>query len=173
MNTIQRRVGVTAVSISLILSTGCDTPSGALVGGALGAVAGGVIGKQTGNEGAGILAGALIGGIAGGIIGRINEQQRAQLQKQSPRTLRTIKHNDEVVAQQKKARQSSEAPAKAPALARFTVDDIKALNDASVKPGVIVDEIKKSKSTYSQADIASAEEAHVDPSVIRAMKQNA
>ena len=179
MNIIQRSAGITVVSMSLVLVTGCDTPSGAIIGAGLGAVAGGIIGHASGNEDAGIIIGGVIGGIAGGIIGQINERQRAQLQLESPQTLRTIQYNDEVTSHQTQTRRSSSPSSspspekqKAPTLARLTVDDIKALSGASVKPNVIIAEIKKSKSSYSSQDIASAQsDASVDPSVIDYMKQ--
>jgi hypothetical protein len=53
------------------------------------------------------------------------------------------------------------------------VEDIKALAAAGVKPDVIIEEIGKSKSVYSQQDIAAVQQATppVDPRVIEFMKK--
>lgn len=157
------------MSITLTFATGCDTPGGGALGGAaIGAGLGAIVGAATGNVQRGAIIGAALGGISGGIIGQINAEQKAKLQQNSPQTLQTIQHNDQAVATAKKD------PAKpAPQnLTPLTVDDIKALAGAGVKNQVIIDEIKTSKSVYTQQDIDAAQQANpaVDASVIECMK---
>lgn len=206
MKLTQRTAGLTLVSVGLVLATGCNTSTGAFTGGAVGGVLGGVIGHATGNTRAGILIGAASGAVAGGIIGHLNAQQQARLRQQSPQTLATIQHNDEVLRQQAAQPQPvSSPPQPVPAqpqiqpeqpqpsntappqgqpqpdsaqtqnsnLIPLTVEDVKALAAAGVKPEVIIDEIGKSKSVYSQQDIAMAQQANppVDPSVLDFMKK--
>jgi hypothetical protein len=52
------------------------------------------------------------------------------------------------------------------------VSDIEAMTGAGIKPDAIIDAIKESKTTYTDADIQSAQQATppVDPSVIAFMK---
>jgi hypothetical protein len=59
------------------------------------------------------------------------------------------------------------------ALIPLTVDDIKALDAAGVKKDAIIAEIQRSKSVYTQADIASLQQSdpHIDPAVIDCMKK--
>jgi hypothetical protein len=58
---------------------------------------------------------------------------------------------------------------------QFTVDDIKALTAAGVKPDAITKEIDISQSKFSPQDIAAAQQANppVDPEVIEYMKSHA
>jgi predicted lipid-binding transport protein (Tim44 family) len=169
MEIIQRSVGITFMSITLTLATGCDTPGGGAVGGAaVGAGLGALIGAATGNAGRGAIIGAALGGISGGIIGEINAQQKAKLQQSSPQTLQTIQHNDQAVAAAKKDA-ANPAPQN---LTPLTADDIKALAAAGVKNEVIINEIKTSKTVYTQQDIDAVQQANpaVDASVIDVMK---
>jgi transcription initiation factor TFIID subunit TAF12 len=128
-------------------------------------------------------AGAVTGALIGSMIDR--EQQR-QLQQQSSQTLQTIQHNDAVYQQQQKAAQApaqgqalpgGQPPSTPPADASsqmqpLTVDDIKALSSAGVKPEAITKEIDISHSKFSPQDIAAAQQATpaVDPGVIEYMK---
>jgi outer membrane lipoprotein SlyB len=98
MNSIQRNLTLTVVSLTLVLVTGCDTPSGALSGAAIGGVIGGLVAKR--DPALGALIGVASGAIIGGAIGRINEQQRARLQAQSPQTWNAIQYNQKFVNQQ-------------------------------------------------------------------------
>ena len=54
----------------------------------------------------------------------------------------------------------------------FTVDDIKALDAAGVKKDVIIAEIGRSKSVYTQADITALQQSNpnIDPAIIKCMK---
>jgi hypothetical protein len=60
-------------------------------------------------------------------------------------------------------------PAQGPA--PLTVDDIKALSSTGVRPDVINSEIDQSKTVYTAQDIAAAQQANVDPSVIQHMQK--
>ena len=166
---------IKSLSLTLVAAltlSACDTQSGALIGGGVGAVAGAIVGKK--NPALGALIGGAGGAIVGGILGRINEQQRAKLQATSPRTLRTIQHNDEVAANRPahSPSASTSPKEKAPAMTKLTVDDIKALSSAGVSSSVIVSEIKKSNSTYNSGEIASAQsDSSIDASVVAAMKR--
>ena len=147
------------------------------MGGLAGALAGSLAGGRH-HGGEGVLIGGLSGIIVGGLIGNmIDHEQRQRLRQQSPQTLETIQHNDNV------ARQQSAQPQPQPAqpqpaqtqnltLTPLTVDDIKALANAGVKKEVITQEIVTSQSKYSSQDIAAAQQANVDPDVINCMKSH-
>ena len=77
----------------------------------------------------GTVAGVVAGAIMGNIVDHINADQRAQLQQQSPQTLQTIQHNDEVIQhQQAQAPPGQTTPSQTTeTLTPLTVDDIKAL----------------------------------------------
>jgi hypothetical protein len=92
------------------------------------------------------------------IIAVITPAQQAQL---PPQTVKTIQHNDAVV-QQPTPSQTTET------LTPLTIDDIKALTGAGVKPEVIIAEIMKSNSTYSQTDINAAKQVN-NPSIAQAV----
>jgi hypothetical protein len=109
----------------------------------------------------------------GGILARLNPQQKARLQQQSPQTLLTLAHNDAVYQhQQQRAAQAQTPPPPAEALTPLTVADIKALDSAGVKKDVIIDEIKRSQSVYTQADITALQQSNpnIDPAIIKCMK---
>jgi outer membrane lipoprotein SlyB len=184
-----RTIGVAVVSLGLVLTTGCENPNGtqnntgtgALAGGAFGAFAGALAGgRHHALEGA--LIGAAAGAITGALIGNmIDREQQQRLQQQSPQTLQTIQHNDAVYQQQQHAAQA-QPPGQAPqaqtpappaeALTPLTVDDIKALDAAGVKKDVIIAEIGRSKSVYTQADITALQQSNpnIDPAIIKCMK---
>jgi predicted lipid-binding transport protein (Tim44 family) len=178
---ISRNIAASAVSAALILTTGCVNPdgtqnntgSGALIGGAVGALAGAATGGRHSGENA--MFGALAGAVAGGLIGHMmDEQQQERLRQQSPQTLQTVQHNDQIASQPAPpppAAGQPAAPADAPT--PLKVDDIKALTAAGVKADAVIQAIKESKAApYSAADIAAAEQANppVDPTVIAFMK---
>jgi outer membrane lipoprotein SlyB len=184
-----RTIGVAVVSLGLVLTTGCENPNGtqnntgtgALAGGAFGAFAGALAGgRHHALEGA--LIGAAAGAITGALIGNmIDREQQQRLQQQSPQTLQTIQHNDAVYQQQQQAAQA-QPPGQAPqaqtpappaeAHTPLTVDDIKALDAAGVKKDVIIAEIGRSKSVYTQADITALQQSNpnIDPAIIKCMK---
>jgi outer membrane lipoprotein SlyB len=193
-----RTIGVAVVSLGLVLATGCVNPdgtqnntgTGALAGGAFGAFAGAMAGGRH-HALEGLFIGAAAGAITGGLIGHmIDRDQQQRLQQQSPQTLQTIQHNDAVYYQQQQAAQAP-APAPAPqaqtpgpapqaqaptppteALIPLSVDDIKALDAAGVKKDVIIAEIGRSKSVYTQADITALQQSdpNIDPAILKCMK---
>jgi outer membrane lipoprotein SlyB len=185
MKFIQRTIAVTIVSAILALTSGCDTAgSGAAAGGVFGGALGSAIGIATGHPELGAAIGVSAGMVTGAIIGQINADQRARLQAQSPQTLQTIQHNDAIYQQQQQAAQaqsqgqapqaqSQAPPAEAPT--PLTLDDIKALDSAGVKKDVIIAEIGRSKSSYTQADISALQQSNpnIDPSIIDCMRKTA
>jgi predicted lipid-binding transport protein (Tim44 family) len=196
MKNRHRIIGIAVVSLELVLTTGCENPNGtpnntgtgALVGGLAGALAGGLSGGRHAGEHA--LIGGLVGAVAGGLIGNmIDREQQQRLQQQSPQTWQTIQYNDAVYQQQQAAAQGQPAapppppPAAAPgapaqtppqagAPVPLTVEDIKALTAAGVKPDAITKEIDVSQSKFSAQDIAAAQQADppVAPAVVEYMK---
>ena len=191
MKIMYRTICVAVVSVGLVLPAGCvgpngqrdNTGTGALTGGAFGALTGALIGGPR-HAAAGALIGGLSGLIAGGFVGHMMDQdQRQQLQRQSPQTLQVIQHNDAVYQQQQtaaKAQTSGQAPqaqTQAPPtepLTPLTVDDIKALDSIGLKKEAIIAAIERSKSVYTQADIAALQQSNpnIDPAVIEYMKKN-
>ena len=175
-----------------------NTGSGALIGGALGAITGAVIGHNNGNTGAGALIGAAAGVIAGGLIGNmIDQQQQQQLQQQYPQTWNKLQNNDAVYANSPSslappttaptpatapppsalpavtaATPSIPAATTTPQMQPLTVDDIKALAAAGVRPDAINKEIDISQSKFSQSDIAAAQQANVNSEVIAHMQSH-
>jgi TPR repeat protein len=63
-------------------------------------------------------------------------------------------------------------PAEPSSGAPITVDEIKELSNAGVKPDTLTDQIKQTNSKFSSQDIAAAQLAKVDPAVIECMKEN-
>ncbi len=181
----QGAIGVTILCAALALTSGCSTVEGTGIGVAIGCGVGFAIGHAIGNEALGTILGCGVGAIAGGIIGQINEQQRAKLQAQSPQTLQTIQHNDDVYKQQQRqaAQAQQQTPGQAPqgqtqpapteAFTPLTVDDIKALGSAGVKKEVVIAEIERSKSVYTQADLTALRQSNpnIDPAIIESMKR--
>jgi hypothetical protein len=183
MKIMFRAVGVVLVFMELMFTTGCVNPDGtqnnaatdALIGAGLGALAGAAGGGRDAGQRA--FFGAAAGAFTGALIGSmIDQEQQQRLQQQSPQTWQTIQHNDEVVQQQQQAAQSQPAgEAQAPpagSVTPLTVEDVKALASAGVKPEVIKQEIEVSKSTFSPQDIAAAQQADVDPDVIECMRNH-
>jgi outer membrane lipoprotein SlyB len=186
MTVIQRTIVAVILSAILALNAGCDTATGAATGAVVGSLVGLAIGQATGNRALGAMIGLGIGAVAGGLIGQINAEQRATLQAQSPQTLQTIQHNDEVYQQQQRqsdparpqtpgpAPQGQSPPAPAETFVPLTVDDIKALGSAGVKNEVIIAEIERSQSVYTQADISALQQSNpnVDPAIVECMKRH-
>jgi predicted lipid-binding transport protein (Tim44 family) len=185
-----RTISVAVVAIGLVLTSGCENPNGtqnntgtgALAGGLAGALAGGLSGGRHAGEHAlfGAMAGALVGGLIGNMI---DHEQQQKLRQQSPQTLQTIQHNDAVYQQQQQAAhaqasgqapQPQTQPPPAEALIPLTVDDIKALDSAGVKKEVIIAEIGRSKSVFTQADITALQQSNpnIDPAIINCMKNS-
>lgn len=176
------------MSAALVMTSGCDTPSGAVAGAGIGAVLGNAIGIATRHPELGTAIGLGAGAATGAIIGSINQEQRARLAAESPQTLATIQHNNAVYQQQPQPQpppQQPQQPQPPPAQGQqsvpaadnsaptpLTVSDIKALDSSGVKKDVIISEIEKSKATYTQQDIAALQSAdpNIDPAVIDYMK---
>jgi hypothetical protein len=179
MKIIQRIIGVTSVCAALACTSGCQTAgSGAASGAVFGNALGSAIGIATGRPYLGAAIGTAAGMFTGAVIGAINEQQRAQLQAQSPQTLQTIQYNDQVYQQQQQAAQNP-PPAGQPAPAvdapkPLTLDDLKALVSVGLKPEAINAEITRSNSHFTQADIDALKESNpnVDPAVLDCMKKS-
>jgi len=183
MKIICRTIGVTVVSLVLVLTTGCVNPDGTQnntgTGAFFGALTGAVVGGLTGNgrdAATRAVIGGVAGAIAGGLVGNmIDQQQQQHLQQQAPQTWNTIQHNDQVLQQQSSQSQTQSAstpPQTTENLTPITVDDIKALTGAGVKKEAIAKEIDMSQSKYSQQDIEAAQQANVDPVVIECMKSH-
>jgi len=184
MKIMHKTVAAGAVAFAtLMFTTGCDTPGeGAAVGGTTGFFAGTIIGDATGHPELGQAIGTLSGLAAGAVIGEINEEQQRKLEANSPRTLRRIRHNDDVVQEQRKVAKahtekstSSETASseKAPSPTPLSVDDVKALTAAGVKKDAIIHAMKESKAVYHESDVAKAQGATppVDPDVISYMQK--
>jgi outer membrane lipoprotein SlyB len=186
MKSIQRMM-ITTVAVLPLMLTGCTNPdgttnntaSGALIGGALGALTGAAIGgSHHGGQDAliGAAAGVTAGLLIGSVMDRVDAEQRAKLQQTSPQTLQTLQHNDQVASQAPPPAPATAAPAQPAtgdaAPTPLSVDDIKAMCGAGIKPESIIDAIKESKATYTSADIDAAQNATppVDPAVIAFMK---
>ncbi len=147
-------------------------------------------------------SGALIGGVAAGatagrLVGNmIDQQQQQRLQQQYPQTWNKIQHNGAVYANSlppatplpataptpsaplAAATQSTSPTSAAPTthqMQPFTVDDIKALTAAGVKPDAINKEIEISQSKFCPQDIVAAQQANppIDAAVIAYMKNSA
>jgi hypothetical protein len=55
---------------------------------------------------------------------------------------------------------------------RLTVEDVEALANAGVKDDVVIAEIKRSNSRFTQQDIAALQQAGVSPTVLDYIKAN-
>jgi len=178
-------IGITIVSLGLMLTTGCVNPDGSQNNTASGALIGGLAGAFVGaassgrHAGQNALIGAAIGAASGAVIGSIMDaQQRERLRQQSPQTYATVQRNEQLAAQPPPpaataapAASQSAPPANAPT--PLKVQDITALTAAGVKPDAIIQAIKESNpQAYSAADIATAQQANppVDPTVIAFMR---
>lgn len=198
---IMRTVALVVLSSELLAMTGCvnpdgtvnNTATGAVIGGTVGALSGALLGGRHAGEAA--FFGGVTGMIAGSLVGNaIDQQQRIYLQEQYPQTWQTIQHNDAVAQQQPPppppapgpgdappptpaaSPGSSAPPAAAPqsGMVPLSLDDIKALTAAGVKPDVINKEIDLSQSKFNAQDIAAAQQANppIDSAVIQDMKSH-
>jgi TPR repeat protein len=55
---------------------------------------------------------------------------------------------------------------------QMTVDEIKELGSAGVKADTLTEQIKSTNSKFSPQDVAAAQQANIDPTVIECMKEN-
>ena len=113
MKPIGKILAMTLVPLTLALGTGCDTTTGAASGAALGGLVGAV--ADHAHPGTGALIGLGAGAVAGGIIGTLNAHQKAYLQQNSPDTLQTLQHNDQIRQQQQQQAQAQNGQAPAAA----------------------------------------------------------
>ena len=202
MNTMNRTVCVTIVSVAFVLTTGCQTPegrtdntaTGALLGGLIGAGTGALIGNAAGHHtAAGAAIGGVVGLLTGGIIGHMTDAQKTQVQQQSPQTWNKLQNNDAAYAASPTPSSPPSAPsatssassetvsttssatpeATSPQMQPLTVDDIKALASAGVRDDVVTSEIQRSNSKFSQQDITALQQAGVSSGVIDFIKTNA
>ena len=177
--------------VQLVVTSGCVNPdgtvnntgTGALIGGTMGALIGAAAGGRHAGEAA--LIGGAAGLFAGAIVGSaIDQRQREYLRAYYPQTYRTIQNNDAVAQQQRQAAPQAPQPAysgspsssstEQSGMVPLTLDDIKALTAAGVKPEVIKREIDVSQSKFTSHDIAAAQQANppIDASVIDDMKSH-
>jgi TPR repeat protein len=63
-------------------------------------------------------------------------------------------------------------PVESPAGDPLTVDEIKIAASAGVKPQPLIEQIQSSNSKFSAQDVAAAQQAGIDPSVIACMRAN-
>lgn len=143
-----KRSIITVIGISVIV-VGCEskTGTGALAGAGLGATAGAVISGTP--EGA--LIGGAIGAAGGAMIGAaLDDSDRGNMQRESPRTLKKIDNGEQL-----------------------STDDIKKMTKAGLSDSVIIDQIHATHSVFSlsTADIIDLKNAGVSQKVIDAMIQ--
>lgn len=188
---IMRTIGLGALTIQLLATSGCVNPdgtmnntgTGALIGGTMGALIGAAAGGRHGGEGA--LIGGAAGVLAGVLVGSaIDQRQREYLRAYYPQTYQTIQNNDAVAQQQQPAASQAPQPASSGSpsssspeqsgMVPLSLNDIKALTAAGVKPDVIKKEIDESQSKFTSQDIATAQQANppIDASVIDEMKSH-
>jgi outer membrane lipoprotein SlyB len=137
------------LGVVLLTATSCatNTGTGALVGGGLGAGAGALIGG-----GQGALIGGAVGAVAGGLVGNaMDANQRAELERNSPHTLRRVDKED-----------------------RLSMDDVIALSQAGVESDVIISMLQKSHSEFSltSSQVIRLKNAGVSQKVINYMVNN-
>jgi hypothetical protein len=101
-----------------------------------------------------------------------------------PQTYQTIQNNEAVAQQQQHAASQAPQPAASgspssssteqSSMVPLTLNDIKALTAAGVKPDVIKKEIDMSQSKFTSQDVAAAQQANppIDASVIEDMKSH-
>jgi hypothetical protein len=186
-----RIIALGVVTIQLVATSGCVNPdgtvnntgTGALIGGTMGALIGAAAGGRHAGEAA--LIGGAAGLFAGALVGSaIDQRQREYLRAYYPQTYQTIQYNDAVARQQQYA--APQAPQPVPSaspsspsteqsgMVPLTLNDIKALTAAGVKPDVIKKEIDISQSKFTSQDIATAQQANppIDALVIEDMKSH-
>jgi outer membrane lipoprotein SlyB len=140
-----RLVLVYLVLPALFTSCSTSTGTGALVGGAAGATAGGLIaGSATG-----ALIGGAVGAVGGGLIGAsMDAQERDNMQRTSPRTMRKIDLGEPL-----------------------TIKDVKNMSKAGLSDDLIISQIEATQSEFrlSASDIIDLKQAGVSQRVIEAM----
>jgi len=131
---------------SLLLLVSCETKTGtgALAGGAIGAGAGAAIGG-----GQGALIGGAVGAVAGGLVGAaLDEQDRKNMEQNSPRTLNRIDRGDQL-----------------------SIQDVKNMSKNGLSDEVIINQLKATNSTFelSSDEIIDLKNAGVSQRVINYM----
>lgn len=196
---IIRTIALAIAVLELVATTGCVNPdgtvnntgTGALIGGTVGAISGALLGGRHAGEAAFI--GGAFGALTGAVVGSmIDQQQREYLRAYYPQTYQTIQNNDAVAQQQQQYAQaqpqqtpqptppvpattpSSGASTQSTGMVPLSLDDIKALTAAGVKPDAIKKEIDISQSKFTSQDIAAAQQATppIDSAVIDDMKSH-
>ena len=137
---------ISATLIAVLSSCENKTESGALGGAAVGVVAGGLIGG-----GSGALIGGAAGAVGGALIGyALDQQDRDNMQRNSPRTLQRIDKGEQL-----------------------SVEDIKEMSRNGLKSKVIIDQIKATNSVFylSSREIIDLKKSGVAEQVIDYMIQ--
>jgi outer membrane lipoprotein SlyB len=139
---------IASLSIVLIFAS-CEnkTGTGAVAGAGLGATAGAIIS----GTGEGALIGGAIGAAGGALIGAsLDDNDRQNMQQQSPRTLNKIDNGEQL-----------------------STDDIKKMAKAGLSDNVIISQIQATHSVFylSTADIIDLKNAGVSQRVIDTMIQ--
>jgi len=179
-----------------------NTGTGAIMGGGIGAVIGAIADRAHPGAGAliGGAAGLIAGGLVGHMIDQQNQQVLQQQYPQTwnklqnndvvyansppssppppattpgatsppPATVPPTLTTPAVTA----STSSTPAATTTPQMQPLTVDDIKALAAAGVRPDAINKEIDISQSKFSQSDIAAAQQANVNSEVIAHMQSH-
>jgi len=152
-----RHALILATASLAVLVSGCVNPdgspnntgSGALLGGAMGALTGAAIGGR-GHAGPDALIGAAAGALAGGLLGNAaDREQDARLQALAPRTYYV--------------NQGLRQPT--------SIADVKAMARAGVSDGVIITQIRNTRTIYhlSAADVIALRDAGVSEQVLNFM----
>ncbi len=132
---------------------GCQSPyrsdQGALFGGLLGAGTGALVGSAVGHTGAGAALGAGVGALSGAVVGnqidQIDAQNRAQIEAQMGRQVRS---------------------------GAVTIDDVVAMNKAGVSQELIVNHVRAQGMTgpLQATDLIYLQQQGVSPTVVAAMQ---
>jgi hypothetical protein len=153
---IKRHTLILAAAGMAVLLSGCVNPdgspnntgSGALMGGAMGALTGAAIGAR-GHAGPDALIGAAAGALAGGLIGNAADQEQAA-----------------------RMRAMAPPPYVAPVQGPPTsIADVKAMAKAGVSDGVIISQIRMTRTIYHLAasDVIGLRDAGVSENVLNFM----
>lgn len=134
------------ITAGSILVCGCqtNTQTGALTGGLLGTG----IGYAAGG-GSGALIGAAAGTVGGALIGSaLDAQDRENLERENPRTMRKLDRGEQL-----------------------SIEDIKAMSRAGIDDSTIIDMIRKTESHYdlTSAQVIDLQKAGVSQRVINYM----
>ncbi|MES2344443.1 MAG: glycine zipper domain-containing protein [Chlamydiota bacterium] len=135
------------LAVASFTSCATKTQTGALAGAGVGALAGGLIGGSA----TGALIGGAVGAAGGALIGyALDQQDRDNLQQQSPQTLNRIDHGQQL-----------------------STNDVKAMSKAGIKDDVIINQIHSTNSVfYLSADqIIDLKDSGVSQNVINYMIQ--